>query len=141
MIFGERSLDFKIALLVIWAWPYLFLAFLTRDLKLWAEELLGSGRAIVMFSLSFVFLFVFFVDYANIFRFHMGAARVLGTSLLITLVFVQALAPLLIVLCVYRILDRYRPESGAIVYPALLAVLLHIIYLLDIVAVAFNYGM
>jgi hypothetical protein len=126
--------------MVIWAWPYLLLAFFTRDVKLWAEELLGSTRAIVMFSLSFAFLFLLFVDYDNIFRFHMGTARVLENALLITLVFVQALAPLLIVLCVYRILDRYRPQSAAIVYPALLAVLLHIIYFLDIVAMAFNYG-
>lgn len=141
MPFGDRSFEFKLALMALWGWPYLFLALRTRDSKRWAKELLGSARVIVMFSISFILLFLFFVPYRNIFQFHMPITDVLRNALLFTLVAINGLAPLLIALFFYRIIDARCPDSGAIIFPALLVVPLHILYLFDMVATAFNYGL
>lgn len=56
MLFHERSVELKVALIAIWAFPYLTMAITTRSWRLWVRGLFKSTYSPILFCISFLLL-------------------------------------------------------------------------------------
>src|SRR5690349_5658153 len=63
MLLVSDFTKFQIALAIIWAFPYLALALVTRDWWGWVRSLSGSVCSFVLFTLAYIFLLFLFADY------------------------------------------------------------------------------
>jgi hypothetical protein len=63
MLLNEHSIQFKIMLLCAWILPYVLLLVATRNWRDWAEMLFTSMTSAILFSLSFMTLWVSLSDF------------------------------------------------------------------------------
>src|ERR1700716_2066370 len=63
MLFNEHSIQFKIMLVCAWVLPYVLLLVATRNWRDWAEMLFTSMTSVILFSLSFMTLWVSLSDF------------------------------------------------------------------------------
>jgi hypothetical protein len=63
MLFNEHSIQFKTMLVCAWVLPYVLLLVATRNWRDWAEMLFTSMTSVILFSLSFMTLWVSLSDF------------------------------------------------------------------------------
>jgi hypothetical protein len=133
MLFNELSIQFKIAVVSIWIFPFLVLAALTRDWLLWFTKIAGSVSSVFLFTLSFFLYMLIGIDFTNGGRMHMTTADLLRGSFLMTVVFYPGLVLVIILGTLSAI---FRPEFPNILAVAFLAFLFHLLYLLSVIVLA-----
>lgn len=140
MIFESSSLEFKIAIGLIWIFPYAVLAVASRNKSRWDTFLGGSKVSIVSFSISFILFWMLGTDFSAFTQLHLPLGCFLALSLLPPIILIQALPLLIIMLVVVHVVGAWRPESELSFFTELFTIPIHILYLFDVVGLAFDYG-
>jgi len=133
MLFNEHSIQFKIALLSIWIFPFLVLAVLTRDWLLWFASIVSSVSAVLLFALSFLLFMAIGIDFVNSSKMHMSTAEILRLSFVGTVVFFPGLVLVIVLTTLAAI---FKPEFPNILAVGCLAFLFHLIYIASVIVFA-----
>jgi hypothetical protein len=134
MLFDSHSIQFKIALIIIWAFPYLALGLLTRDWRLWVKSLFESVSSVLLFSLALILLGVLVFDFESLSKF--GRLRhVLEQAVFILVVLFPGLL-LVTVMGMLAVIFRPAFPNGLLMHAA--TALFHLLYLANIVLELFK---
>jgi hypothetical protein len=133
MLFNEFSIQFKIAMVTIWIFPFLVLAALTRDWFLWLTKIVCSPTTVLLFVLAFLLLMIVMTDFESLYRMGMSIPRMASHSFSKMLVFFPGLT-LVIVLGVLTAI--FKPGVPSIFLVGFLALAFHVLYLMSVIILA-----
>jgi hypothetical protein len=133
MLFNGFSVQFKIALVTIWIFPFLVLAAITRDWLLWFTKILCSWTAVLLFVLAFLLFMILLTDFNGLRRMGMSIPEMASHSFSMMLVFFPGLVLVIVLGTVAAIL---RPGPPNILIVGFFALLFHVLYLMSIIILA-----
>ena len=130
MLFSAHSIEFKIAMISIWIFPFAALAGLTRDWRLFLAKLFCSVPSVLLFVVSFFLQMIIAIDFDNSFKMHMSIYAILSKMFFGMFIFFPGLV-LVIVAGVLSV--ALKPKFPCNLSVALLTSLFHLLYLLSVV--------
>src|SRR5215475_6168423 len=133
MLFNEFSMQFKIALVTIWIFPFLVLAALTRDWLLWLTKIVCSWTAVLLFALAFLLLMAVTTDYKSLRVMKMSLQEGASHSFFGVVFFFPGLA---LVIVLGTLAAIFRPGLPNIFLVGFFALLFHVFYLMSVIILA-----
>ena len=133
MLFNEFSIQFKVALVTIWIFPFLVLAALTRDWLLWLTKIVCSWTAVLLFASAFVLLMAVTTNYESLRKMNMSLQEMVSSSFFGVVVFFPGL---ILVIVLGTLAAIFRPGVPNIFLVGLFALLFHVFYLMSVIILA-----
>jgi len=133
MLFNEFSIQFKVALVTIWIFPFLVLAALTRDWLLWLTKIVCSWTAVPLLASAFVLLMAVTTNYESLRKMNMSLQEMVSSSFFGVVVFFPGL---ILVIVLGTLAAIFRPGLPNIFLVGLFALLFHVFYLMSVIILA-----
>jgi hypothetical protein len=133
-MFRQNSNELRALLVAICAFPYATLAVSTRSFRLWIEQLFKSVYSLVLFTLTFVFIWFLFTDFGGVAR----GGWTLGEALHWSLTGVSVLFIGLVLVIIFTAVNAlFRPALPLDLLIAGFTALFHVLFLYNLIVVLF----
>ena len=133
-MFRQNSNELRALLVAICALPYATLAISTRSFRLWVRQLFKSVYSLILFTLTFIFIWLLFADFGGVAR----GGWTLGEALHWSLTGVSVLFIGLVVVIILTALNAlFRPTFPLDIVIAWFTALFHILFLYNLIVALF----